>query len=290
MLRWRHQLNAMRAFEAVARNGSMTAAAAELSVTLGAVSQQVKALEASLGVPLFLRQHRRLELTEPGRRLSTSLRDSFADIERTLDAISRRPETRRLRLRVTPTFAIRWLVPRLTSFYQVHPELDIEVGTFQKQDDVRVEDADFIVRHGDGLWTDGVCDLLFRDSLLPACNKAIARTLREPGDLAGQTLLHSMMRADGWPGWLKAAGVPNLRPLRSIDLPNAAVSYQAAIDGLGVSLAQECYVREEIGNGRLVFPFRQVHYPATGYYLVCSRAKADQPNIRAFREWIGGLI
>lgn len=289
-IRWKHQLNALRAFEAVGRHGSMTLAASELSVTLGAVSQQVKLLEGSLDLPLLLRHHRRLELTDAGRRLSACLSAGFMDIERTLEAIAQRPEARRLRLRVTPSFAIRWLVPRLTSFYQSHPDIDIEVGTFQKQEDVRVDEADFIVRHGDGSWTDGVCDLLFRDALQPACNRKISKALRVPSDLAGQNLLHSMMRQDGWAGWLRAAGVPDLRPLRSIDLANAAVSYQAAIDGLGVSLAQECYIQDDLLAGKLVFPFKVTHRPSTGYYLVCARRKINLPNIRAFRQWIASQV
>ncbi len=288
-LRWKSQLNALRAFEAVARLGSMTRAASELCVTLGAVSQQVKRLEATLGVQLLSRHHRSLELTDCGTRLSASLTAGFDEIETTINSIATPPPANRLRLKVTPSFAIRWLMPNLPSFYNSHPEFDIEVGTFQKQIDVKLEDADFIVRHGDGSWKDGVCYLIFRDELTPACSPSVALTLNEPSDLAHHTLLHSIRREDGWSGWLAENDLANLQPRYTVNVANEAIGYQSAVDGLGVALVQKRYVQDDIASGKLVFPFLHTQLPQSGYYLVCSRQLMDQPHIRAFRHWIAGL-
>jgi DNA-binding transcriptional LysR family regulator len=283
------RLPALHTFEAVARLGSVTKAAAALNVTPGAVSQLVLKLEQSLQVELFVRRNRKLILTENGRLLASRLSESFEIMERAVDAVAGSAGSRRLRLRVTPTFAIRWLVPRLTGFYEQHPEFEIEVGTYPRQEDVAIEDVDFIVRHGRGAWEDCASDPIFSDALSPVCSPAIAKQLRAPADLASQNLLHSMMRTDAWDLWLREEGLATLRPRHSINLANAAVTYQAAIDGQGVALGQLRYVRDDLQNGRLVRPFERVMRTGAGYWLSFSQRKARQPNIRVFREWVASL-
>lgn len=285
----RNHLPALRAFEAVARLGSVTRAAQELSVTAGAVSQQLRALEQALAVELLVRGRRHLALTDGGRMLAARLAPAFEQIERAVAEVAGDPGARRIRLKVTPTFAIRWLVPRLTAFYELHPELEIEVGTYPRQDDAFVEEVDFVVRHGDGRWDDAECDPIFEDALTPVASPALARRLHAPADLAGQNLLHSMMRADAWEEWLAAQGLAHLRARRGTRLANAAVTYQAAIDGLGVALAQVNYVRDDLASGRLVAPFDAVQRTGRGYWLAFARHKAGQANIRLFRQWIAGL-
>lgn len=285
----RSRLAALRTFEAVARHGSVTRAAEELSVTPGAVSQQVRQLEQSLRVDLFVRTHRRITLTDSGKLLAGRLAESFTAIDRAVTEVTGNPDSRRLRLRVTPTFAIRWLVPRLTGFYEQHPEFEIEVGTYPLQSDVAIQDADFIVRHGRGNWDDAESDPIFDDELVPVCAPAIARQLRAPKDLASQNLLHSMMRSDGWQLWLADQGMANLRPRRSIRLANAAVTYQAAIDGQGVALGQLQYLTDDLRRGRLVRPFKQVLRTGAGYWLSFAPHRANHPNIRLFREWVRTL-
>jgi DNA-binding transcriptional LysR family regulator len=285
----RTRIAALRTFEAVARHASVTRAAEELSVTPGAVSQQVRLLERSLKVELFIRHHRRITLTDSGRVLASRLAESFAAIERAVTEVTGDPDSRRLRLRVTPTFAIRWLIPRLTGFYEQHPEFEIEVGTYPLQSDVAIEDADFIVRHGRGNWDDAVSDPIFDDALTPVCSPAIARHLRSPKDLASQNLLHSMMRSEGWELWLAAHGQPSLRPRRSIKLANAAVTYQAAIDGQGVALGQLGYLADDLASGKLVQPFPQVLRTGSGYWLSFAPYRANHPSIRLFRNWIRTL-
>lgn len=279
-------LGALRMFEAVARHASVTRAAAELSVTPGAVSQQVRSLEKSLQVELFLRRNGKLALTDGGRHLADRLSASFEQIDRAVAEVAGDPGSRKLRLRVTPTFAIRWLVPRLTLFYEQHPEFEIEVGTYPRQEDVSVEEIDFVVRHGRGDWNDAELELIWSDALTPVCSPAMARKLAAPRDLASQNLLHSMMRSDAWELWFADQGLGSPRPKRSTKLANAAVTYQAAINGLGVALAQIPYVREDLASGKLVAPFDRVLRTGSGYWLACAKRKANQSNLRLFRNWI----
>src|SRR5688500_13921150 len=152
--------------------------------------------------------------------LAARLAESFAGIEAALIELTGDPTSKRLRLRVTPTFAIRWLVPQLTGFYKQHADIEIEVGTYALQDDVAIVDADFVVRHGRGDWPDAMSEPIFEDALTPVCCPALARQLRTPKDLAGHNLLHSMMRTDAWALWLQAQGVAGVRPRRSIKLAN----------------------------------------------------------------------
>ena len=139
MIQRKSRLGALRTFETVARHASVTRAADELSVTPGAVSQQLRQLEASLQVDLFSRQRGRLVLTDPGRHLASRLGACFEQIERAVAEVAGDSDSRKLRLRVTPTFAIRWLVPRLTLFYRQHPDFEIEVGTYPRQEEAFVE-------------------------------------------------------------------------------------------------------------------------------------------------------
>lgn len=285
----RSRLGALRMFEAVARHASVTRAADELHVTPGAVSQQVRQLEKDLQVELFVRQHGKLALTDGGRHLADRLTNSFESIERAVAEVAGDPGSKKLRLKVTPTFAIRWLVPRLTLFYERHPEFEIEVGTYPRQEDAFVEEVDFVVRHGRGGWDDCESDPIFGDALTPVCSPAIARQLGTPRDLMTQTLLHSMMRSDAWELWLGAEGLATLRPRRTTKLANAAVTYQAAIDGLGVALAQLQYVRDDLNSGKLVMPFKRVLRTDSGYFLSFARRKASQSNIKLFRQWLRSL-
>lgn len=281
----RSRLGALRTFEAVARNASVTRAAAELSVTPGAVSQQLRQLQEALKIELFTRRGGKLVLTNPGAHLAGRLAECFERIDRAVSEVAGDPGSRKLQLKVTPTFAIRWLVPRLAHFYAKHPEHEIEVGTYPRQEDALIEETDFVVRHGRGGWDDADADLMWEDALTPVCSPAVAKALKSPRDLAAQNLLHSMMRSDAWALWLAAESLPDLRARRHTKLANAAVTYRAAIDGLGVALAQIPYVREDLDSGRLVMPFPRILRTGSGYWLAYARRKASHPNIRLFRKW-----
>lgn len=288
--RSRLPLVALRAFEAVARLGGVRRAAQELGVTEGAVSQQLRALETALSVPLVRRAaDRRLTLTGQGAGLLRSLTAAFDLMEQGVREVEAARSPRRLRVRVLPTLAIRWLIPRLGGFYQRHGDIDIDIEVFtaaERETAIDPED-DFVAWQGMGGWPGVRSELLFRDAFLPVCAPAAAATLRTPGALAGSTLLHSMLRPEAWRIWLDAKGYGGLEPKAELRFANAALAYQAAMEGLGVAIAQQAYVEGDLRDGRLVAPWPDTVRTAEAYYLVCAREKADLPRHRAFLAWIG---
>ncbi|RTQ30635.1 LysR family transcriptional regulator, glycine cleavage system transcriptional activator [Variovorax sp. YR750] len=279
-------LSPLRAFDAVYRAKGVSRAAQLLHVTPGAVSQQIKLLEAGLGVQLFQRAGREIELTAVGERLATRVCDAFDRLHDALGDLADSQREKRLRLKVPPSIAIRWLVPRLNGFHALHPDIALEIATIALADDVRLEGADCAIRHGMGEWADVELDHLFDDEFVPVCAPALAGQFQVPGDLLRADLLHSMMRPQAWPLWLGSAGLADTPCLPGIALANAALCYQAAADGLGVAMAQRAYVQEDLRTGRLVVAVDHVARTELGYYLVCDPLKAATAPVRLFRDWI----
>jgi LysR family glycine cleavage system transcriptional activator/LysR family transcriptional regulator of beta-lactamase len=284
--RLRNLLGPLRVFDAVHRAGGISRAAELLHVTPGAVSQQIKHLEALMNVTLVRKSGREIELTDAGSMLAMRLADLFDRIEAVIDDVIDVGNPRRLRLKVLPTFAIKWLVPRLASFYAAHSDIDIEIATVSRSEDLHLDNADFIVRHGVGQWEDVHFDHLFDDAFVPVCLPALAATIRAPADVLHATLLHSMMRPDGWPTWLQSVGLGAARTARNVTLANAALCLQAAADGLGVAITQLAYARDELASGRLVRPVDHVATTESGYYLVCDPVRAETQPLKSFREWM----
>ncbi len=286
MHRLRHLLGPLRVFDAVYRAGGISRAADALHVTPGAVSQQIKQLESMLGVLLVRKAGREIELTDAGLILAKGLADLFDRIEAVVDEVTEVGNPKRLRLKVLPTFAIKWLVPRLASFYAAHSDIDIEIATVSRAQELQLDNADFVVRHGTGEWPGLHVDHLFDEVFVPVCSPTMAETIRVPHDLLETQLLHSMMRPEGWPTWLGAMGLGAAQPARNVTLANAALCVQAAVNGLGVAIAQTAYVRDELASGRLVLPLEQEVHTEFGYYLLCDPAKADTQPVKLFREWL----
>lgn len=286
MHRLRHLLGPLRVFDAVYRSGGISRGAEALHVTPGAVSQQIKQLEAMLGVLLVRKAGREIELTEAGLILAKSLSDLFDRIDAVLDEVTEAGNPKRLRLKVLPTFAIKWLVPRLASFYAAHSDIDIEIATVSKAQELQLDNADFVVRHGTGEWPGLHVDHLFDEVFVPVCSPDMAKTIHAPEDLLEAQLLHSMMRPEGWPTWLSAVGLGAAQPTRNVTLANAALCVQAAVNGLGVAMAQRAYVRDDLASGRLVHPLDREVRTEFGYYLLCDPAKADAQPVKLFREWL----
>lgn len=286
MQRLRALLGPLRVFDAVCRAKGISRAAEALHVTPGAVSQQIKQLESGLGVQLFRKSGREIELTAVGEGLAHRVFDAFDRLNDALDDASEIRLEKRLRLKVTPSLAIRWLVPRLSGFYAKHPDMDLEIATTARADDIRLEGADCAIRHGMGEWTDVELDHLFDDEFLPVCAPSLASQLQAPRDLLQANLLHSMMRPEAWDLWFASADLSSAPRSRGMTLANAALCYQAAADGLGVAIAQRAYIDEDIRNGRLVVAVDHVARTERGYYLVCDPLKASAVPVRLFREWI----
>ena len=279
-------LGPLRVFDAVCRAKGISRAAESLHVTPGAVSQQIKQLENGLRSQLFQKSGREIELTAVGERLAQQIADAFDRLNDALDVAADSRLDERLRLKVTPSLAIRWLVPRLRGFYAQHPDIDLEIATSTGADDIRLEGSDCAVRHGVGEWTDVELDHLFDDELVPVCAPALAGHLLTPRDLLQANLLHSMMRPEAWDLWFTSADLGGQLRSRGMTLANAALCYQAAADGLGVAIAQRAYIDDDLRSGRLVIVVDHVARTERGYYLVCDPVRANAASVRLFCEWI----
>jgi len=291
-------LNALRAFETVARHLSFRKAADELHVTQAAVSQQVKALEADLGTPLLRRANRRIYLTETGQAGLADLRLSF---DRMALAVHRmRVDARRelLTIRVEPTFAASWLVARLDSFRDACDGVDILIDASLDLPDFDRDGVDVAIHFGTGDYPGLSFQQLFKDKVFPVCSPRLLdgpTPLREPGDLRHHTLLHleSIPGYSEWPywrAWLRAVGIDDVDVSRGPRFTEHSMALQAAVEGQGVAMATTAIVADDIAKGRLVLPF-DLHLTTNfAYYLVWPRNLARPLVVAGFRDWIRGAI
>ena len=281
-------LNALKAFEAAARHESFTQAAQELCVTQGAVSHQVKALEAELGCRLFTREHRRLVITSAGQGYLAVVRDAFDRLASGTEDLLQRHRAGVLTVSVSPNFASEWLVHRLGRFTEQHPTIDLRVAATLQHIDFAREDFDLAIRHGDGDWPGLHVTRLCVEELFPVCSPALTRgrnALRSPADLKRYTLLHVNERRD-WAAWLEAAKVSDVDVSRGPVFNQASMAIDAAIDGQGVALARSALAAWDLGSGRLVRPFALALKVPYAYWIVCPRANATLPKIATFRDWL----
>jgi len=287
-------LNALKAFEAAARHGSFTRAAEELFVTQGAVSHQVKALEAELGLKLFNRERQRLVITEAGRAYLGVVRDAFDRIADGTERLLQRQSVGALAVSVSPNFAAKWLVHRLGRFAEVHPEIDLRVSAQPHHVDFTREDIDLAIRHGEGNEPGLHVIRLCAEELFPVCSPKLTtgrNALRHPSDLRRCTLIHMNDRQgwssrQGWSQWLDHAGVTGVDSSRGLVLDQASMAIDAAIDGQGVVLTRTALAAWDLIGGRLVRPF-DIALPASyGYWIVCAKTTAKLPKIVAFSEWL----
>jgi LysR family glycine cleavage system transcriptional activator len=281
-------LNALKAFEAAARYESFTRAAEELCVTQGAVSHQVKALEAELGLKLFNRERQRLMITEAGRVYLSVVRDAFDRLANGTERLLHRQNAGVLTVSTSPNFAAKWLVHRLARFAEAHPNIDLRVSASLHHVDFAREDVDLAIRHGNGQAPGLHVTRLCAEELFPVCSPKLlqgSNALRKPADLSRHTLLHVNDWQD-WSRWLDTAGAKHVDPSRGPILNQASMAIDAAIDGQGVALARSALAAWDTIAGRLVRPFA-VTLPATfAYWIVCPKATAKLPKIAAFTGWL----
>jgi LysR family glycine cleavage system transcriptional activator len=281
-------LNGLRAFEAAARHESFTKAALELSVTQGAVSHQVKALEAQLGVTLFHRRHQKLALTEAGRSYFAVVRDAFDRLAAGTQALHHRENAGVLTVSVSPNFAAKWLVHRLGRFIAEHPAIDLRVQATLQHVDFAREDVDLAIRHGDGAWPGLAVDRLMAEELFPVCSPRLIEgpsALRRPEDLRRHHLLHLDDRED-WRKWLEAAGVEGADLSGGVVFNQVSMAIDAALAAQGVALARTALAVSDLLAGRLVRPFALGLPTAYAYWVVCPAATAKRSKIVAFRRWL----
>ncbi len=291
MLRRLPPLNAVRAFEATGRNGSVTRAARELSVTQGAVSRHVRGLEEWLGIKLVERTQHGIRLTAAGTTYLRALRSSLDQIDHATRQLQQSPADNLLRLKLPPTFAIRWLVPRLAAFHALHPTIDVQITTSHERADFDREDIDACIHSEREPVPATGFRRLVGEVLLPVCSPRLLERgppLEVPGDLARHVLLCSLNRPDDWPAWLRAAGVPHIDGNSGLKFENAALAYQAAIDELGVMIAQRALVEDDLRSGRLVTPVDLPLRMPGAYYLAYPPDRPPSARLLAFEAWVVG--
>lgn len=279
-------LNSLRAFESAARLLSFTKAADELSVTQSAVSHQVKGLEDWAGIPLFRRDGRHVALTEAAAKFLPTVTVAFDQLAlagRKLQAVD--PGQGWLTVAMMPSFAGKWLVPRLAGFREKHPNIDVWIATFEPQAGALGPDVDLAIRYGRGDWPGLSSVKVLSEELFPVCSPALAMQLKQPADLARMTLLHDEMRED-WGMWLRAAGVATVEATRGPGFDDSGLLIQAAIEGLGVALGRSVLVKGDLEAGRLVRPFAPALPAESAFYLAYPPETENAPKIKAFRDWL----
>lgn len=288
MLRRLPPLNALKSFEAAARHESFTRAAEELCVTQGAVSHQVKALEAELGVKLFNRERQRLLITEAGSEYLVLIRDALDRIAIGTERLVQRQSSGILTVSTSPDFAAKWLIHRLGRFADVHPDIDLRISATMHHVDFAREDVDIAVRHGEGTWAGFSVARLCDEQLFAICSPKLLsgrNRISQPSDVLKFPLLHLDDRKD-WLRWLEAAGVDSVELSHGPVLNRASMIIDAAVDGQGVALARTLLAAWDLINGRLVRPFDVSLRLSKTYWIVCPKATSTIPKITMFREWL----
>lgn len=289
-------LQSLKAFDASARHLSFTKAAQELNVTPAAVSHQIKELEEAIGVPLFQRTSRHMQLTRQGLILKPAIADALDGLTKALQRIRQTDNPKQVRVTASPSIAAKWLVPRIDRFLDSVPGADVRIDVSSSVLDFDRDDVDVAIRFGDGNYPGLQVDKMFHDVLFPVCSPAMlqrGKPLREPRDLLQHTLIHLEYEAQGavWPNWrmwMLAAGVKDFNDTRGLHFSQTSLAIQAAIDGHGIALGDSTLVGDDIAAGRLVKPFElSLRSPAQfAYHLITLRDLAGRPMTKAFRDWI----
>ena len=287
-------LKALQAFESAGRHLSFTAAASELNVTPGAISQQIRLLEEFLELKLFRRLNRAIALTDDGQLFLPMIASGFEQFHEAVNLLQQRHCEGPLTITSAPSFISKWLIPRLSSFKALHPNIDVRIDTSDRLVDFTLEDIDVGIRFGDGEYPELASVFLFSFDLIPVCSPELLRDgkrLKEVSDLRNFTLLHSNHDEldPGWPDWamwLKVVDAEDVDTSHGISFNNSDQLFQAAIDGQGVALLANVMADPEVAAGRLVQPFSTRLPVHMSYHLVTSPRKATIDKVRAFREWI----
>ncbi|KIP90858.1 MULTISPECIES: transcriptional regulator GcvA [Pseudomonas] len=280
-------LNALRVFEVVARHLNFRLAAEELGVTQGAVAQQIRGLEADLGLRLFERQPRGLALTESGRSYSLSVRRAFELIADATQGL--RPAPLHLTVSVTPTFASKWLIPRLPDFSMQHPQIDLRILASERLSSFHNDGVDVAVRYGRPPFGPGLqAELLLEQAIVAVMSLGLLERFGPPSDLQGlarYSLLHDAHNL--WPRFLDLLfpEAPQATA-RSVRFNQTSLAIEAAIAGQGIALANRFFVARDIQAGRLIDPFDATLQDERGFYLLSPRRIRQQAPFAVVRTWL----
>ena len=291
MIRRIPPLNPLRVFEVVARTQNLTLAAAELNVTQSAVSRQIATLETYLGVELFRRERHGVTLTRAGRTYAQQVLPAFDQIAAATEALVKGTADRTLRVRTYTTFDAKWLIPRLGAFRSQHPGIEVKITNAVPDVDFDRDKADVAVQFGDGQWPQTQAVFLFGDEIEPVCSpaylKKYAPNAKFPVSLLRHQLLVSHYRRTDWADWLAATGMTEAtQGAVEMTFGTSVLTWQAAIDGLGIAIGQNRLLAPEFEKGLLVRPFSKPLQRKEGYYLVWPKRARESLKVAVFRDWM----
>ena len=285
-------LNSLKAFEATARHLSFSKAALELHVTPAALSHQIRGLEDLLGLKLFHRRARSIELTDAARLIYPGIRTGFESIREAVEQLDRGKQDRVLVVSSTPGLTAKWLVPRLYKFLALHPEIETRITASVAYANFVTDDIDVGIRLSSGVHPDLHVEKLSDEWLLPLCSPRLLEgkhPLRKPEDLKHFTLIQVDLPGvvPTWTDWAEMAGLGGIDTTRGLRLNVADHALDAASEGVGVVLAYKVVASRDIALKRLVAPFGpEIQLPGRAYYFACAKGKEKRPPIKAFRDWI----
>ncbi|MFT5218376.1 MAG: LysR family glycine cleavage system transcriptional activator [Planctomycetota bacterium] len=284
-------LNSLKSFEAAGRLLSFTRAAKELNVTQAAISHQIKVIEDYLGVALFVRSPRQMSLTEQGKALLPEIIEAFDRVSTAIGAVSPESASKMINVRLAPSFAAKWLSPRLKYFWLQYPETDLSLYHGHPAVDFGREDIDIAVTYGNGKWDNVVAERLLGLDFFPVCNPSFMdndKPLKDIDNLRYYTLLHDA-NYQCWTDWLELAGIDDIIANKGTIIDDTNVLIQAAIDGQGIALGSTTFVSDHLESGRLVRPFDIVLNNDYAYYVVSTEQHLKNPSVKAFKDWLLSL-
>ncbi|QCP53015.1 LysR family transcriptional regulator [Trinickia violacea] len=280
-------LNPLRAFEATARRGSVSSAAEELHVTTSAVSHQIRILEGTLGVALFVRSKARVKLTPEGEALLEPVKGAFDMIANAVVKLASHEMVGNLVVSAPLSFTSRWLARHIGEFLDAYPAINLKIIPSNDDREVYSDDVDVCVRYGEGRWRDRKVQLITHPALFPVVSPALMNSdgaIRKVQDLAGKTLFCE--HSGSWMRWLAAASADKLEGMRILEIGNAHIGIEAAVRGQGVALGDSFSVRDDLADGTLIRPFSVTVPSRHAYYLVSRHELSDMPLASTFAGWL----
>lgn len=286
-------LNSLRAFEVAARLGGFVAASSELNVTPAAISHQVKLLEAHLGVELFRRLPRGMELTNAGRELLPEISRGLSHFSRAIGSLSGGELRGTLRVNVPPSFATLWLVPRLDGFLNAFPDIQLHMTAYNRAPDLMNDEVDIRIAYGKGNYPGLKTDYIMEETIFPICAPSLLNKspIRRMADIKNHTLIHDFNVGDDepsmtWAHWLRGSGVKENMISRHVRYSDTILMVEAAVNGQGVALGRSSVVADHLKSGRLIKPLNIQQTSEYAYYMITTDEGAEKPRVRAFLDWL----
>jgi LysR family glycine cleavage system transcriptional activator len=284
-------LNPLHVFEVVSRTGNLTIAAQELHVTQSAVSRQIAVLEGYLGVELFRRERQGVTLTRIGRQYADQIVPAFDAIAGATEKMLTDTTKGALRVRTYTAFAAKWLIPRLPEFHRAHPQIDVQITTAVPPVDFDRDTVDLAIQLGDGRWPRVQVDRLFADEFEPVCSPHYlaenSKDSKHPEALLRKRLLISQYRRTDWDEWLAETGLTaEAQGVEAMTFSSSVLTWQAAIDGLGIAIGQTAMLMKEFNAGQLVRPFARPVRSGRAFWLVRPAVQRDSQKVSIFRNWL----